>query len=110
MNVTEYQNNIIRQVLLINEEEKLNEIDHLVKKLRVISFSDDENTAEKDIMEFKTFEEWDAYLQSKDFKEPDEFLPEWNMTSYDFRRFIWDAEHSGKYIPVEQFYEKLSEL
>ena len=107
MNVTEYQNNIIRQVLLINEKDKLNEINYLLKKLIVLPLRDED---EKDLMEFETFEDWDAYLQSKDFKEPDEFLPEWNMTSYELRKFIWDAEHSGEYIPVEQFYEKLSEL
>ena len=107
MNVSEYQNKIIRQVLLINEKDQLSKIDHLVKKLRLMSFSDKD---EKDLTEFETFEEWDAYLQSKDFKEPDEFLPVWNMTSSDLRKFIWDAEHSGEYIPVEKFYEKLSEL
>jgi hypothetical protein len=60
-------------------------------------------------MEFETFEEWDAYLQSIEYQSPEEFLPEWGMTSNEFRKFIWDSEHSGT-IPVEEFYDKMSKL
>ncbi len=111
MNVSEYQTSIIRQVLLISEKNKLDEISSFVKKFKVSVLSNkDKSEEEKDLMQFETFEDWDAYLQSKEYKDPDEFLHEWNMTSYELRKFIWDSEHSGDYIPVEQFYEKLSNL
>ena len=75
MNVIEYQNNIIRQVLLISEKNKLNKINQLIKKMRVIPFAANKSAGEKDIMEFETFEKWDAYLQSKDIKTLMNFYP-----------------------------------
>jgi len=38
--------------------------------------------------------------------EPDKFFPEWGMTSIEFRRFIWDAEHSGT-ISYNKFLEEI---
>ena len=96
MNISEYQTSIIRQVLLINEKSKLDEINRLIKKLKMPLFDEKDDVAEKDIMEFAAFEDWNDYLQSIEYKNPNEFLPEWNMTSIELRKFIWDAEHSGR--------------
>ncbi len=109
MNVAEYQNNIIKQILAITDIKKLDEIGRLLKKIAPLSKHLVEQEEEKDIMEFETFEEWDAYLQSIEYHDPDEFLREWGMTSIEFRKFIWDSEHSGT-IPVEEFYDKMSKL
>lgn len=112
MKIAEYQNNIIKQVLLIHDKAKLNKISKLLKEIAPLPkvLKNHDNEEEKDIMEFETFEEWDAYLQSIEFHDPDEFMEEWGMTSIEFRKFIWDGEHSGEYQPIENFFEKLSEL
>jgi len=57
-------------------------------------------------MEFESFEEWDAYLQSVEYHDPEQFLPEWGMTSLELRKFIWDAEHSGS-ISYDEFIEDI---
>ena len=108
MNIAEYQNNIIKQILMIQDKAKLNEITKLIKKIAPLPkvIKDMEPEEEKDIMEFNTFEEWDSYLQSVKYHDPDEYLPEWGMTSLEFRKFIWDAEHSGT-MSYEDFMEDI---
>ncbi len=106
MNISEYQTNIIRQVLLIDEKSKLDEIRKFVRKFKLpLSVIREINEADvKDVMEFETFEDWNAYLQSTNYKNPDEFLDEWNMTSIELCKFIWDAEHSGQ-MTYQEFIE-----
>lgn len=57
-------------------------------------------------MEFETFQEWNDYLQSIEYHDLDEFLPEYGMTNLEFRKFIWDSEHSGT-MSYEEFVEDI---
>ncbi len=108
MTIAEYQNKLIKQILLIEDKSKLNEISKLVRnvapKIKLLKKHKDEE--ERDIMEFESFEEWDAYLQSEEYQDPDQFLTEWGMTSLEFRKFIWDAEHSGS-LSYDEFIEDI---
>jgi len=108
MKIAEYQNKIIKQILLIDDETKLNEISKLIKKIapKVKLLKVQSPEEEKDIMEFETFEDWDAYLQSIEYHDPDKFLPEWGMSSIEFRKFIWDSEHVGT-ITYSDFVEEV---
>jgi hypothetical protein len=108
MTIAEYQNNIIKQVLLIDDKSKLNEISVMLKKVapKIKLLKNNQVVEEKDVMEFESFEEWDAYLQSVEYHDPEQFLPEWGMTSLELRKFIWDAEHSGS-ISYDEFIEDI---
>jgi superfamily I DNA/RNA helicase len=108
MTLAEYQNKIIRQILLINDKSKLDEISRTINKtVRKIKLLKNENIQDySDTKNFNSFEEWNEYLQSVEYQNPEEFLPEWGMTSLEFRKFFWDAEQSGT-ISYKEFVEDI---
>ena len=108
MTIAEYQNKIIKQVLLIKDKATLAEVSKLVKKAtpKIKFLKNQEAIEELDSSEFNSFEEWDAYLQSLEYHSQDEYLPEWDMTSLELRKFIWDAEHSDT-ISYDEFIEDI---
>ena len=103
MNIAEYQNLIIKQVLLIRDKEQLDELSRHISELKKTKPEQEE----KDMSEFDNYQEWVRYLGQTDPRTPDSFLPEWGMTLDDFRRFLWDAEHGG-ITPADDFLDKIS--
>ena len=107
MEIANYQTQLIQKILRLKDEKKLRKLlAYMNKMVPKPKFTNNDAEEERDLSEFETFDAWDAYLQSMQYVEPDKFFPEWGMTSIEFRRFIWDAEHSGT-ISYNKFLEEI---
>jgi|GEM_PF-4165275 hypothetical protein len=108
MNNIELQNNIIKNVLFINDSNFLSKINSYVKeyissnKKELLKIDD----IEEDISNFKTFEDWNMYIQTVKKTNPNEVIPEFNITNSELLKLIWDSEHSET-ITYEEFVEDI---
>ena len=63
-----------------------------------------------DAASHSTFENWNNYLQNIYPCILEGTDAEWGISNLELRKFIWEAEHSGDYIPVDNYFEHLTDL
>ncbi|MCD4696826.1 MAG: hypothetical protein K8S16_11370 [Bacteroidales bacterium] len=95
MNTIEFQRNIARKIIYIKDEKLLDKLNEFVSSLIKSQKVGQKSGTEQDPANYDTFEAWNEYLQSIEYVDLDEFLPEWGMTNYKLRKLIFESEKSG---------------
>ena len=57
--------------------------------------------------DYDTFEQWNEALDSFGKYQSEEYLPEDGMTVKEYRKMIWDMEHSGEGISLDEFKKEM---
>ncbi|OQX78820.1 MAG: hypothetical protein B6D61_04675 [Bacteroidetes bacterium 4484_249] len=105
MRTIEFQKDIARKIFLIKDSNLLSQLNDYIYRL-IKNQKNESSGVKEDISNYKTFEQWNEYLQTVEEVDLDEFLPEWGMTNFELRKFIFDAEKSDT-ISEDKFYKEI---
>jgi len=101
MNLTAEKQEITKKIRRLKSPENVLKLNNDAQKAIDIEQFDLEDASNYD-----TYEQWNNYLISI-YGNSNEYLPEWGMTLFSFRKMIWDAEHSGQAQSVEEFFSEI---
>jgi len=107
--VAEYKLKIFEQLMNVNSEAALIQINEFLKTF-IKEFkrpATKKRTTESTVANQISFEEWNK--QFTNFKDLNEYIPEYGMTVGEYRKEIFEAE-MGETRPIEEFQTKLKRL